>query len=100
MFLIIFQKGVFLRDLTFIEDGNADKIGKHANFEKINLLGNIIREVQAFQKIPYSLKKQPNITKYLRKALVLPEDPEDTIYELSLQVEAKAVPVLEDTVVL
>lgn len=48
----------------------------------------------------YPLKKQSNITKYLRKALVLPEDPEDTIYELSLQVEAKAVPVLEDTIVL
>jgi len=92
--------GVFLRDLTFIEDGNNDKIGKHANFEKINLLGEVIREVQAYQRVPYQFKKQSSITKYLRKALVLPEDPEDTIYELSLQVEAKAVPVLEDTVVL
>jgi len=84
--------GVFLRDLTFIEDGNPNKIGKHANFEKINLLGSVIREVQSHQVQEYQLKKQANITKYLRKALVLPEEPEDTIYELSLQVEPKAAP--------
>ena len=78
-----------------MEDGNPNKIGKHANFEKINLLGSVIREVQAYQRNPYGFKKQSNISKYLRKALVLPEDPEDTIYELSLQVEPKAAPMEE-----
>lgn len=56
------------------------------------MLGSVIREVQSHQVQEYQLKKQANITKYLRKALVLPEEPEDTIYELSLQVEPKAAP--------
>jgi len=31
---------------------------KHANFEKINLLGSVIKEVQEYQKLSYNIKKQ------------------------------------------
>ena len=80
--------GVFLRDLTFVEDGNPNMVDdKHVNFEKIKLLGAVIHEVQQYQKIPFYLKKQPNLVKYLNESMILPEDPDETVYELSLLVE-------------
>eukprot|EP00011_Vannellida_sp_DIVA3-517-6-12_P003037 CAMPEP_0114626520 /NCGR_PEP_ID=MMETSP0168-20121206/11824_1 /TAXON_ID=95228 ORGANISM="Vannella sp., Strain DIVA3 517/6/12" /NCGR_SAMPLE_ID=MMETSP0168 /ASSEMBLY_ACC=CAM_ASM_000044 /LENGTH=481 /DNA_ID=CAMNT_0001837827 /DNA_START=50 /DNA_END=1492 /DNA_ORIENTATION=- len=83
--------GVFLRDLTFIEDGNPNTVEDgQINFEKTKLLGSVIRDVQQYQQYAYSIRKVPSIVRYLRKAMVLPEDPDDTIYDLSLQVEPRA----------
>lgn len=86
-----FPAGVFLRDLTFIEDGNPNTVEDgQINFEKTKLLGSVIRGVQQYQQYPYTIRKIPSIVRYLRKAMVLPEDPDDTIYDLSLQVEPRA----------
>ena len=80
---------MYLRDLTFIEDGNPDKIGNDINFQKIKLMGTIIQEVQAFQKNRYNFHKKNNILQFLKRALIPIEDPEDTIYELSQVVEPR-----------
>jgi hypothetical protein len=60
---------------------------KHVNFEKIKLLGAVIRDVQSFQKMPYTIKKQQFIVNFFSTALVIPEDADETAYELSLLVE-------------
>ena len=83
------SEGVYLRDLTFIEDGNPDKIGSNINFQKIKLMGSIIQEVQAFQKYRYNFQKKNTILQFLKRALIPIEDPEDTIYELSQVVEPR-----------
>ena len=91
MYMLTFFAGVFLRDLTFIEDGNPNTVEDgQINFEKTKLLGSVIRNVQQYQQYPYTIRKVPSIVRYLRKAMVLPEDPDDTIYDLSLQVEPRA----------
>jgi len=45
--------GVFLRDITYIEDGNPDYIDDEQgiiNFEKIMLLGEMLKQIEMFQK--------------------------------------------------
>jgi len=80
--------GVFLRDLTFAQEANDSVTGKHINFEKIQLLGSIIQEIQQFQKNTYNLRKQASVLQFLHKALKLQAD-DDAIYDLSLIVEPK-----------
>lgn len=46
--------GIFLKDLTFIEDGNPDVfVDKRLNINKINMLGNTLRIIKAFQLISF-----------------------------------------------
>lgn len=65
--------GVYLRDLTFIEEGNKTYVTEHKliNYEKIQLVGQVIREVQYFQQNSTyeELQKSdvPSTLKYLKK---------------------------------
>ena len=43
------RSGMYLTDLTFIEDGNPDKVGHMINFVKRRLYANVIREIQQYQ---------------------------------------------------
>ncbi|KAL6072419.1 Ras guanine nucleotide exchange factor, variant 2 [Balamuthia mandrillaris] len=71
--------GVYLRDLTFIEEGN-NTISEDGlvNYEKIQLIGEVIREVQYFQAhsvytdlVPATT---PTTVKYLKKLRGLKTD--------------------------
>eukprot|EP01087_Luapelamoeba_hula_P007254 TRINITY_DN1766_c0_g1_i1.p1 TRINITY_DN1766_c0_g1~~TRINITY_DN1766_c0_g1_i1.p1 ORF type:complete len:560 (+),score=114.31 TRINITY_DN1766_c0_g1_i1:215-1894(+) len=64
--------GVYLRDLTFIEEGNNTHSDEGLiNFEKIQLVGQVIREVQYFQVHSQYAELKPSeeqtTIKYLRK---------------------------------
>ncbi|KAJ3437416.1 ras guanine nucleotide exchange factor i-related [Anaeramoeba flamelloides] len=48
--------GVYLTDLTFIEDGNPDKINGLINFSKRRLIFDVIFEIQNFQQRGYNLQ--------------------------------------------
>lgn len=71
--LIPFQ-GVYLTDLTFIEQ-NADKTenGLH-NFEKMVMISKICLEVKRFQSVPYMLDTVNFIQDYLSHPKILSED--------------------------
>jgi len=56
--------GMYLTDLTFIEDGNPDKLGELHNFSKRNFVSNVIQEIQQYQQAPYILKDVPAIQKF------------------------------------
>ncbi len=43
--IIYINRGVYLTDLTFIEDGNKDFIGHLINFRKRELVSGIVAEV-------------------------------------------------------
>jgi len=72
--------GVYLRDLTFIEEGNPTFLRENnlINYEKIQLVGQVIREVQFFQKNSsypdLVASDQPPTIKYLKKLKGLKED--------------------------
>ena len=80
--------GVYLTDLTFIEDGNKDNLpdGLNINFMKRQRLAEVIAEIQTYQNTPYCLEEVGFIRDYLLNAESLPEE---QCYKLSLKREGK-----------
>ncbi|KAL6072757.1 Exosome complex component CSL4 [Balamuthia mandrillaris] len=78
--------GVCLQDLTFIEDGNRNKVGKLINFQKHKLVHNVITTVTRFQKTPYNLEKVESVQNFLA---ALPTADDKKLYALSLKVEPR-----------
>eukprot|EP00005_Dracoamoeba_jomungandri_P011401 CAMPEP_0174275426 /NCGR_PEP_ID=MMETSP0439-20130205/59818_1 /TAXON_ID=0 /ORGANISM="Stereomyxa ramosa, Strain Chinc5" /LENGTH=743 /DNA_ID=CAMNT_0015367527 /DNA_START=239 /DNA_END=2470 /DNA_ORIENTATION=- len=83
--------GMYLTDLTFVEDGNADKIGNLINFKKRELIYNIIMEIQQYQLTPYSFPVSPLISKEMWEAGVFSECHPDYLWGLSLKREPKGI---------
>jgi len=84
--------GVFLTDLTFIEDGNKDYLSDSKvliNFDKRRKISSVIREIQQYQQTPYCLESVPLIQDYLKNAEFWGEN---ETYEASLKLEAKGMP--------
>lgn len=64
--------GVYLQDLTFIEDGNDDMIHSTPgliNFGKRQRTAGTIRDLQQFQNVPYNLTPVAEIQDWLLKRL-------------------------------
>ncbi|OZJ05193.1 hypothetical protein BZG36_02449 [Bifiguratus adelaidae] len=86
--------GTYLTDLTFIEDGNPNflKGSEHLiNFSKRTKTAEVIREIQQYQNVPYSLQPVPEIQQFIQAQTMGPRD-ETTMYELSLQLEPRREP--------
>jgi hypothetical protein len=79
--------GLYLTDLTFIEDGNPDLIeGGLINWVKRRRLANVIKDIQQYQQKPYCLEEVSFIQDYLLNYVLLNED---EAYKLSLQLETR-----------
>ncbi|KGO39984.1 Guanine-nucleotide dissociation stimulator CDC25 [Penicillium expansum] len=62
--------GLFLKDLTFIEDGNAAMTPEGLiNFHKYTMLASTIHEIQRLKEAPYSLRPVPELQEYLATQL-------------------------------
>jgi son of sevenless-like protein len=61
--------GVYLTDLTFIEDGNKDYVTDEGliNFDKRRKISTVIREIQQYQQTPYCLEAVPWLQDMLNK---------------------------------
>ncbi|KAJ5963407.1 Guanine-nucleotide dissociation stimulator CDC25 [Penicillium vulpinum] len=58
--------GLFLKDLTFIEDGNPAMTPEGLiNFHKCTMLASTIHEIQRLKEAPYSLQPVPALQEYL-----------------------------------
>eukprot|EP00026_Physarum_polycephalum_P003119 Phypoly_transcript_03128.p1 GENE.Phypoly_transcript_03128~~Phypoly_transcript_03128.p1 ORF type:complete len:830 (-),score=159.54 Phypoly_transcript_03128:70-2271(-) len=58
--------GVYLSDLTFIEEGNQDFLENgYINFFKRRMVAEVIKEIQQYQQAPYNLQIVPQLQKYL-----------------------------------
>ncbi|KAI9486063.1 MAG: ras guanine nucleotide exchange factor domain-containing protein [Benjaminiella poitrasii] len=85
--------GVYLTDMTFIDDGNADYRmspgGKRLiNFDKYIKFTRILNEIDQFQ-IPYKLFEVEEIQTYLKKTLESVEQDDQVFYARSLKREPK-----------
>ena len=83
--------GIYLTDLTFIEDGNPDHIKdneKLINFSKQSKTADVIREIQQYQNQVYCLQDVPELQNYLKESLERIEDESD-MYDTSLRLEPK-----------
>ncbi|KAH3767267.1 Ras guanine nucleotide exchange factor [Pelomyxa schiedti] len=75
--------GIYLIDLTFIEEGNPDTVDGLINFEKRKLIYKAIDVVQQYQEVGYNLSPVKG---------VIPEVgfvPEEQMFNMSLQVEPR-----------
>ncbi|CAG8741154.1 987_t:CDS:2, partial [Racocetra fulgida] len=64
--------GVYLTDLTFIEDGNPDILKKNQqliNFSKRMKTADVIREIQQYQSVPYNLTPVQEILIFIQSHL-------------------------------
>ena len=74
--------GVYLQDLTFIEDGNPDYVdGDLINFYKRSLVRKTITQLETFQQQAYNFIKVPILRAYLEN---LPQMDDDSMYKMSL----------------
>jgi hypothetical protein len=59
--------GVYLRDLTFIEDGNPDFVedDQFLNFEKMRMLNGVLSSIAKYQSVQYNFEPVPSIQEYI-----------------------------------
>ncbi|KAJ9479304.1 Cell division control protein 25 [Pseudozyma hubeiensis] len=83
--------GRYLGDLTFIEDGNRDRLKENdqlINFGKRQKTAEVIREIMIHQSTPYNLAVVPTLEKFIEVHLVDARSADD-LYEQSLALEPR-----------
>jgi len=81
--------GVYLADLTFIDDGNPDKLNGLINFSKRRLDYSVISEIQLYQNKPFNLRDYPELRMRLQDLPDPKEGDDKELYDLSLQLEPR-----------
>ncbi|KAJ5648130.1 hypothetical protein N7490_004502 [Penicillium lividum] len=81
--------GVYLTDLTFIEDGIPSLTPSELiNFNKRAKTAEVIRDIQQYQNVPYLLSPVPELQDYILSNLQAAGDVHD-MYERSLEIEPR-----------
>ncbi|KAJ6091797.1 hypothetical protein N7467_003766 [Penicillium canescens] len=81
--------GLFLKDLTFIEDGNPSVTQEGLiNFHKCTMLASSVHEIRRFQQALYCLQMVPEIQEYFVTQLQSAPDVHD-MYERSCVLEPR-----------
>lgn len=82
--------GIYLTDLTFIEDGIPSVIKKTQliNFAKRSKTAEVIRDIQQYQNVPYGLQEVPELQEYITRNMKAAGDVHE-MYDKSLQVEPR-----------
>lgn len=78
--------GTYLSDLTFIEDGNPDRIGNLINWQKRDLVHKLIVEIQQYQNTNYKFPVVEPINTFLTE---LPSLTDKELYDLSVSLEPR-----------
>jgi len=80
--------GVYLTDLTFIEDGNPDMLaGGLINFVKRQQVSQVINEIVQYQLKPYNLQIVPEIREFLMHIKAIEDEKE--MFSLSTEIEPR-----------
>lgn len=82
--------GVYLTDLTFIEDGIASvvKNTELINFTKRTKTAEVIRDIQQYQNVPYTLSEVPELRDWILDQMRSAADVQE-MYNKSLQIEPR-----------
>ncbi|KAJ5948701.1 hypothetical protein N7454_002008 [Penicillium verhagenii] len=81
--------GVYLTDLTFIEDGIPSLTPSELiNFNKRAKTAEVIRDIQQYQNVPYLLSPVPELQDYILSNLQAAGDVHD-MYDRSLEIEPR-----------
>lgn len=80
-----------MTDLTFIEDGNPDKLKtdeRLINFGKRQMTADKIEEIMNYQRLPYNLAEVPSIQKFIEDNLIDTRH-DNELYEQSMRIEPR-----------
>ncbi|KAK5939142.1 cell division cycle- protein [Knufia obscura] len=82
--------GVYLTDLTFIEDGIASVVRNTEliNFTKRTKTAEVIRDIQQYQNVPYNLTEVPEVRDWILDNMRQASDVHE-MYNKSLQIEPR-----------
>ncbi|KAI8982521.1 ras guanine nucleotide exchange factor domain-containing protein [Pilobolus umbonatus] len=83
--------GIYLQDLTFIEDGNSNYLKKSnnlINFAKRMKTAEVILDLQQYQSTHYLLNVVPDIQEFIKTHLHSSRE-EEELYNLSLKLEPR-----------
>lgn len=82
--------GVYLTDLTFIEDGIASvvKNTELINFTKRTKTAEVIRDIQQYQNVPYNLTEVPELKEWILDNMRTASDVHE-MYNKSLAIEPR-----------
>eukprot|EP01103_Thecamoeba_quadrilineata_P020672 TRINITY_DN900_c0_g2_i1.p1 TRINITY_DN900_c0_g2~~TRINITY_DN900_c0_g2_i1.p1 ORF type:complete len:834 (-),score=132.85 TRINITY_DN900_c0_g2_i1:94-2595(-) len=81
--------GMYLTDLTFLEDGSPDKLeGDMINFVKRTKVSLVIRNIQQYQQMPYIWESTVEIRDYLADMQWVDEN---QLWKMSLKCEPRVV---------
>jgi len=78
--------GVFLQDITFIDDGNVTHKEELLNWQKFQQFSNCLVEIQRFLCVKYDFKIIPEIQECIKSIKVFNGN---DIYQISLAVEPR-----------
>ena len=81
---------MYLTDLTFIEDGIASvvKNTELIHFTKWTKTAEVIRDIQQYQNVPYSLNPVPDLQEWILDNMRAAGDVHE-MYDRSLQIEPR-----------
>ncbi|KAI9334710.1 ras guanine nucleotide exchange factor domain-containing protein [Obelidium mucronatum] len=79
---------IYLKDLTFMNDGNAKMVEGMINFEKLRMMGNRVKDIVSLVAVEYKGDAQPHIQNYIAKPPV--EKNMAKLKEMSLECEKAA----------
>ncbi|KAI8364223.1 ras guanine nucleotide exchange factor domain-containing protein [Blakeslea trispora] len=83
--------GIYLQDLTFIDDGNSNLLKKSnnlINFSKRMKTAEVIRDLQQYQSTHYMLSAVPDLQEFIKTHLHSSREDEE-LYNLSLKLEPR-----------
>jgi hypothetical protein len=78
--------GVYLTDLTYVEDGAADRDGHLINFQKLSKIAEYILEIQQYQQGAYNFVPISILQTYVLKMKLLTDD---EAFDLSFKYEPR-----------
>lgn len=79
--------GVYLTDMTFIDEGNVDFVGGLINFGKVNFIYAVLAEIAQYQQDPFPFNADPNIQAAFDQATY--QESSDALFQLSIKVEPR-----------
>ncbi|KAI8359274.1 ras guanine nucleotide exchange factor domain-containing protein [Mortierella sp. GBAus27b] len=85
--------GLLLTDLVYVEDGYSKHLrraAQHINFHKCVRTAEVIREIQQYQSVPYSLTSIHEIQAYIRQGMDQSKSATE-LYGQSLELEPRFV---------
>ncbi|KAJ3064993.1 Rap guanine nucleotide exchange factor 2 [Podochytrium sp. JEL0797] len=76
---------IYLKDLTFMNDGNAKIVEGMINFEKLRMMGNRVQDIISLVAVDYKYEAKPHIQNYIAKPPIEKNMPK--LKEMSLECE-------------